>query len=257
MVHRPGLEHTRLTPSNAEELLFDDVIWVKRAKAEHDAFCEAMRDRGVEVFYAEQLLAEVLEQPEARDWLLDHVLAERQVGARWRERAREWARRHSPAEVADYLIGGIPKPTGARPRGSPAGEPARPRCSCRRCRTSCSSATRRAGSTSGVTLNPMAKPARVRETVFLEAIYRFHPMFAGRGEASGTAASTQDWGRATVEGGDVMPIGNGAVMIGMGERTAPPGRDADRPRAVQDRRRRAGDRGPCSTLPRPTCTSTR
>ena len=65
MVHRPGLEHTRLTPSNAEDLLFDDVIWVARAKAEHDMFVEAMRSRGVEVFHAEQLLAEALAQPEA------------------------------------------------------------------------------------------------------------------------------------------------------------------------------------------------
>ena len=56
MVHRPGLEHTRLTPSNAGELLFDDVLWVARAKAEHDTFVEVMRDRGVEVFHAEQLL---------------------------------------------------------------------------------------------------------------------------------------------------------------------------------------------------------
>ena len=53
MVHRPGLEHTRLTPSNAEELLFDDVLWVSRAKTEHDTFCEVMRERGVEVFHAE------------------------------------------------------------------------------------------------------------------------------------------------------------------------------------------------------------
>jgi arginine deiminase len=58
MVHRPGLEHARLTPSNAEELLFDDVIWVARAKAEHDMFVEVMRDRGVEVFHIEQLLTE-------------------------------------------------------------------------------------------------------------------------------------------------------------------------------------------------------
>ena len=52
MVHRPGLEHARLTPSNAEELLFDDVLWVARAKAEHDMFAGVMRDRGVEVFEA-------------------------------------------------------------------------------------------------------------------------------------------------------------------------------------------------------------
>src|SRR4029077_7963096 len=80
MVHRPGLEHTRLTPSNAQELLFDDVIWVKRAKEEHAAFCSVMRDRGVEVLYAEQLLTDVLAVPEAREWVLDRVLDERHVG---------------------------------------------------------------------------------------------------------------------------------------------------------------------------------
>src|SRR5262249_61511797 len=80
MVHRPGLEHSRLTPSNAEDLLFDDVIWVARAKAEHDMFVEAMRDRGVEVFLAEQLLAEALARPEAKEWVCGHILNERQVG---------------------------------------------------------------------------------------------------------------------------------------------------------------------------------
>ena len=68
MVHRPGLEHTRLTPSNAEELLFDDVLWVKKAKDEHDAFAEVMRERGVEVFQAEDLLAEAIVKPEVKDW---------------------------------------------------------------------------------------------------------------------------------------------------------------------------------------------
>src|SRR5215510_6738134 len=80
MVHRPGLEHSRLTPSNAEELLFDDVLWVARAKAEHDMFREAMRDRGVEVFEAEELLAGALALPEAREWVCGHILSERQVG---------------------------------------------------------------------------------------------------------------------------------------------------------------------------------
>ena len=63
IVHRPGLEHSRLTPSTAQELLFDDVLWVSRAKAEHDMFCEVMRERGVEVFLAERLLTETLANP--------------------------------------------------------------------------------------------------------------------------------------------------------------------------------------------------
>src|SRR5437660_3616697 len=80
MVHRPGLEHTRLTPSNAEELLFDDVLWVSRAKQEHDAFCDHMRERGVEVFEVERLLAEALSEPGVRDWACEHILSEREVG---------------------------------------------------------------------------------------------------------------------------------------------------------------------------------
>jgi arginine deiminase len=47
MVHRPGLELQRLTPSNHDDLLFDDVLWVERAQWEHDRFVEAMRGRGV------------------------------------------------------------------------------------------------------------------------------------------------------------------------------------------------------------------
>jgi arginine deiminase len=73
----------------------------------------------------------------------------------------------------------------------------------------------------GVTLNPMARRARRPETVFMEAIYRFHPMFTGEDFHRWYGGVEQDWGPATAEGGDIMPVGNGVVMIGMGERTSP------------------------------------
>jgi arginine deiminase len=73
----------------------------------------------------------------------------------------------------------------------------------------------------GVTLNPMTKPARKPETMIMEAVYRFHPMFAAEGFPVWLGGADEDWGRCHVEGGDVQPIGNGAVMIGMGERTTP------------------------------------
>ena len=222
IVHRPGLEHTRLTPSNAEELLFDDVIWVKRAKEEHDAFVSVMRDRGAEVLYAEQLLTDVLEVPEAREWVLDRVLDERHVGVYLARSRHEWGRSGSPSEVADFLIGGITKHDLAEGEGltyessdqSDMLLPPLPNFLFQR-DPSC-------WIYDGVTLNPMAKPARRPETVFMEAIYRWHPMFLQAGRVRVWHGGVeQDWGRATVEGGDVMPIGNGAVMIGMGERTAP------------------------------------
>ena len=109
ITHRPGLEHSRLTPSNAEELLFDDVLWVTRAKAEHDMFRELMSERGVEVFLAEELLAGALASADARDWVCSHILDERQIGISAVARAREWVDTASAAQVADFLIGGITK----------------------------------------------------------------------------------------------------------------------------------------------------
>ncbi|MBO2446477.1 arginine deiminase [Actinomadura barringtoniae] len=221
MVHRPGLEHRRLTPSNAEELLFDDVLWVSRAQAEHDAFREVMRERGVEVYLAERLLTEALANPEARGWISDHVLNEREVGVAAADRARTWATEAPAAEVAEFLIGGITKADVAEDLGlewesaDPAGMllPPLPNLLFQR-DPSC-------WIYDGVTLNPMTKPARKPETMIMEAIYGFHPMFASEKFPIWLGGAGEDWGRAHVEGGDVQPIGNGAVMIGMGERTTP------------------------------------
>ena len=66
MVHRPELSLQRLTPSNHDELLFDDVLWVERAQYEHDRFVEKMRERGVEVFLFKDLLATTAQVSEAR-----------------------------------------------------------------------------------------------------------------------------------------------------------------------------------------------
>jgi arginine deiminase len=221
IVHRPGLEHSRLTPATAQELLFDDVLWVPRAKAEHDMFCEVMRDRGVEVFLAEELLTATLADPKAREWISEHVLNELEVGITAAPRAREWATTENAALVADFLIGGITKADIELNLGltwestDPTSMllPPLPNFLFQR-DPSC-------WIFGGVTLNPMTKPARKPETLIMEAIYRFHPMFAAEPFPIWLGGADQSWGRAHVEGGDVQPIGNGTVMIGMGERTTP------------------------------------
>ncbi|HTZ42860.1 MAG TPA: arginine deiminase [Jatrophihabitans sp.] len=221
LVHRPGLEHARLTPSNARDLLFDDVLWVSRAKTEHDTFCEVMRERGVEVFEVERLLAEALVKPEVKDWIGEQILNEREVGITAATRAREWVEAAEPGEVAQFLIGGITKADAGRDAGLvwEAADPTTmllpplPNFMFQR-DPSC-------WIYDGVTLNPMMMPARKPETLIMEAIYRFHPMFTAEPFPILLGGSGRDWGRAHVEGGDVQPIGNGAVMIGMGERTTP------------------------------------
>jgi arginine deiminase len=221
MVHRPGLEHARLTPSNAEELLFDDVLWVSKAKQEHDAFVEAMRERDVEVFEAETLLAEALADAAARSWVSDHVLNEREVGINAAARAREWIETSDPTDAANFLIGGITKADVSRDLGlvwesaDPTSMllPPLPNFLFQR-DPSC-------WIYDGVTINPMTKPARKPETMLVETIYRFHPMFTAAHFPTWLGGSDENWGRCHVEGGDVQPIGNGTAMIGMGERTTP------------------------------------
>ena len=222
IVHRPGLEQRRLTPANAEELLFDDVIWVRKAKVEHAAFVQVMRERGIEVFDAEELLTETLAIDAGKDWILDRVLDEREVGQYLAHSAREWATSASATELSDFLIGGITKDEIAKGAGllyQSSGPldmvlPPLPNFLFQRDPSS--------WIYDGVTLNPMTKPARRPETAFMEAIYRFHPMFAADGGVNVWFGGVEEhWGRCTIEGGDVQTIGNGAVMVGMGERTTP------------------------------------
>ena len=198
MVHRPGLEHSRLTPSNAEELLFDDVLWVTRAKAEHDAFREVMRERGVEVFLAEELLTETLVKPEVKDWICEHILNERQIGIGATKRAHEWVETAAPAEVADFLIGGVTKADVEQDVGlvwesaDPTSMllPPLPNFLFQR-DPSC-------WIYDGVTINPMTKPARMPESMIVEVIYRFHPMFAAEQFHTWLGGADEDWGRAHV-----------------------------------------------------------
>ena len=81
LLHRPGTELRRLTPRNNDQLLFDGVPWVDRAQEEHDAFAEALRDRGVEVLHLDRLLAEVLSFPSARAELIAAAVDDPRLGA--------------------------------------------------------------------------------------------------------------------------------------------------------------------------------
>lgn len=220
MVHRPDLALRRLTPDNCHELLFDDVLWVKRARQEHDAFVDAMRERHVEVFHVAKLLAETLENDEARAWLLARRIGPNRVGATLGAELHAWLEELPRARLAELLIGGIARAELPFDSASLLGVtmepqdfvlPPLPNQLFTR-DTTC-------WIYGGVTLNPMFWPARREETANMAAIYRFHPMFADAPIWWGADMASQ--GRMSLEGGDVMPIGNATVLVGMGERSSP------------------------------------
>jgi arginine deiminase len=227
ILHRPGLELTRLTPDNVDSLLFDDVMWAQRAKEEHDAFAGKLRDKGVKVYLFTNLLAEALEQPGSREFLQDELTNATRFGPAL-DKPLDDLVAAAPAEgLAELLVGGVlrsdldlkdtnslllkyldpedflltPLPNHLFQRDNSAWV------------------------YDGVSINPMSKQARKRETINSRLLYNFHPMF--------TKAETpvhfyygndnRDHEPANCEGGDILVIGNGAVMIGMGERTTPQG----------------------------------
>jgi arginine deiminase len=220
MVHRPDLAHERLSPSNCHELLFDDVIWVRRARQEHDAFVDLMRGRGVEVLLLHDLLAETLEDREAREWLLSRRIRPEEVTVMFAEPMREWLTEMPASELSTRLTGGITVLELPEELRSAIGPALRPTdFVLAPLPNQLFTRDTSAWIYGGVTLNPMFWPARQLETLNVEAIYRFHPRYRDAGFPIWFGGADHDWGLARMEGGDMMPAGDGVVLIGMGERS--------------------------------------
>jgi arginine deiminase len=221
VLHRPDLELKRLTPRNKDALLFDDVLWVKRARQEHDAFADALADRGVEVLYLEELLAQTLEQPAVRDEVIALTLTAGDLGPDLGPAVAEWLGDVSARELADRLIGGITyDELPFRSHALSAQVPALDGFVLAPLPNHLFTRDTSAWIYDGVSVNAMAMRARRRESIHYDAIYRHHPLFA---DSPCNIWSDGLGGPAQLEGGDVLVIGNGCVLIGMGERTRPAG----------------------------------
>jgi arginine deiminase len=227
LLHEPDLELTRLTPSNVHELLFDEIMWVERAQLEHRTFAQVLRERGVEVLLLGDLLAETLSEEAARKELLDRVVTVDAFGQSLAPDVREWFDSLPDRELARYLIGGvIPEDLPFAPKGlvgasfQPATFVLPPLPNQMFVRDTS------AWMYGGVSINPMAFPARRREVLHLEAVYRHHPTFASAAFPIWHGGDGVDHYPAVVEGGDLLVIGNRVLLVGMGERTSPQGVEA-------------------------------
>ncbi|MEC4016592.1 arginine deiminase [Streptomyces sp. H27-D2] len=224
ILHRPDLELKRLTPTNKDALLFDDLLWVRRARQEHDGFADVLRDRGVEVHLFGDLLADAMGVPEARRLVLDRVFDEKEYGPLATDHLRAAFDELPVPDLVEALVGGMtkrefldrhPEPTSVRFHVMDLDDfllaPLPNHLFTR---------DTSAWVYDGVSINAMRWPARQRETVHMEAIYQHHPLFTQSG-AFHVWSEGQSAYPSTIEGGDVLVIGHGAVLIGMSERTTP------------------------------------
>lgn len=224
MVCAPGLAHTRLTPSNCDQLLFDDVLWVDNAKRDHFDFVTKMRDRGIDVLDMHNLLSETVAVPEGKKWILDNQVVPNQVGLGFIDELRSYLSGLDNRKLAETLIGGLSTHDFPETHGGAALKMVKEAAGATEYLLPPLPNTLYTRDTTcwiygGVTLNALYWPARHEETILTTAIYKFHPDFAGKVNVW-WGDPTEDHGLATLEGGDVMPIGKGVVLIGMSERTS-------------------------------------
>ncbi len=236
LVHRPDLSLKRLTPANHDELLFDDVLWVEHAQREHDAFVEHMRDWGVQVFYLKDLLTETLAaSPEARQTITTLAITENSVGVALVEPLRAMLLSLDAETLATHLIGGLTKGEARAMADISAAEqasllgvtshdnafilPPLP--------NSLFTRDSSAWIYNGVSVNPMFYQARHLESYNVGLIYHYHTMFREAAfnfwlpllDAEDCRFNVETFGRASIEGGDIMPIGNKTLLAGYSERT--------------------------------------
>ena len=220
IVHRPDLAHERLSPTNCHDLLFDDVIWVRRARQEFDGFVDLMRERGAEVLLFHELLTETLQDRDARDWLLQRKLRPEEVTTIFSRELTAWMTEMPAEELATRLTGGVTLAELPADIVAAIGRALLPTdFILKPVPNQLFMRDTSAWLYGGVSINSMFWPARQHETLNVEVVYRFHPRFRDAGCPIWFGGFDHDWGTATLEGGDMMPAGDGVVLVGQGERS--------------------------------------
>jgi len=221
LLHRPGKELERLTPEYLHELLFDDIPWLKRMREEHLSFATEMQKRDCDVYYYEDLPLEAIEDESVRAaFIKDKIENSNIENVELEIRIESFMKLCSTQKVVDIAISGLHKnelngniqkqylvdyvkedfPFYINPLPNLY-------------------FTRDPGVVIGnrLSINKMNTPARNRETMFLEYIYDYHPLF--RGNTTKPLYSYKE--KYSIEGGDVLVLSKDVVAIGCSERTSP------------------------------------
>ena len=217
LLHRPGKELLNLTPNTLEELLFDDIPFLKVAQAEHDAFAQALRDNGVaEVLDAnpalrEQFLKQFIEEAGIRteryqkilfDYLNDNYKTNIDLVLKCMEGVN-LTELHTDksnslvdlvSESSKMVIAPMPNLYFTRDPFAMIGN--------------------------GVSINRMYSVTRNRETIYGEYIFNYHPDFKG------TPQYYSRYNTFHIEGGDILNINEHVLAIGISQRTEPDAIDA-------------------------------
>lgn len=219
LLHRPGKEIENLTPDLMDRLLFDDIPYLEVARQEHDAFADILRNNGVEVLYVEELAAEAVAEPTAKDLFVKEFVAEAGIQGEIKKRLiyDYLMSFKNNREMVDKMIEGITKDE----------LPDYQRITLADCIDSDYPFvvdpmpnmyfTRDPFATvgTGITLNHMRTVTRCRETLFAKYIFKYHPRFANQGVPYWYDRADE----YSIEGGDELVLSSKVLAIGVSQRT--------------------------------------
>jgi arginine deiminase len=214
LLHRPGAELGRVSPQHRCGALFAAPPWPERARAEHDAFADALRRHGVTVLYLTELLQDVLEYTAARQHAIESVLAQPRLGDELRRQLRGHLAGLDPEELAQVLIRGLARDEFRGGRGAVFSllgawdyviDPL-PNLVF----------ARDASVWIGDSVALTSPNRRRQEAELASVVFRHHPMFAG-------TKRLYEPSQEPLAGGDVLLLGPGVVAIGIGAQTSPAG----------------------------------
>ena len=217
LLHRPGQELKNLTPRYLEDLLFDEIPWLAKAQEEHDGFAHALEASGVEVFYVDNLLRDVVADQDVKNELIKkHLRASPLIETDALDSIYNYLNELQGDELVSTLIAGLPKKEVRHLKkyltlsdltldSYPFYLAPLPNMYF----------TRDHGAMIGdrLQISSMFNPARRLETIFLRFIHKYHPLFKG---VELTFHEEIPYG---IEGGDVLVLNQESLMIGLSERT--------------------------------------
>ncbi len=213
IIHRPSAEIDRLLPDNYRTYLFEDIPYLEKIHSEHDHFASLIRSKGAETLYFEVLLEEMLRDEAARYDTLEAVVALERC-----ESIMNDLMLIPTPELATMLLAGL-RANEARARGFKVSQylpddwmmisPV-PNVYFMRDPSAIVG--------NSIISSNMYYPARVRESLLIEHIFRYHPRFM---KADAFAYGTHNDERySSIEGGDIVVLNKEAIAVGCSERTS-------------------------------------
>lgn len=221
LLQRPGSELEQLVPNSMEQLLFDDIPYLRGAQAEHDAFARTLRDQGVEVVYLSDLTAQTLEGSDAlrRRFVEDFIHRSGCVADSYREELTEvllslpTARELVCKTMTGVRFDELPRRGGgslSSLRSDRTHFVLDPIPNLYFTRDPFASIGR------GVSLHHMYSVTRGRETIYSDYFLHYHPEFAGQVPFYYTPDEP-----FSLEGGDILNLSAETIAVGISQRTMP------------------------------------